>query len=147
MLILAAIASSIARPPERDRAGDDTSARTTETGGAPTAPAVAAPRPGRAATDLTTIRFSAGGRRELRKLEQGRPATVLVQVDAPGQVEIPSLGLTQPAEPLTPARFDVLVPQPGSHPVLVRPAAPSGTREAPVGTLKVLAGAARDPSS
>jgi hypothetical protein len=33
---------------------------------------------------------------------------VLVEVAEPGLVEIPALGLSAPAQPLTPARFDVL---------------------------------------
>ena len=60
-------------------------------------------------------------------------------MDAPGQVEIPSLGLTQPAEPVTPARFDLLVPQTGRHPIVMRPA-DAAAPEAPIGTLKIVAG-------
>lgn len=142
MLGLAAIASSIARPPERDRSGDGTPGRTTDTSGA--APTVAAPLPGEAPADLETIQFSAGGPHELHKLERGRPATVLVGVRAPGQVEIPSLGLTQPAEPSTPARFDVLASQSGSHPIVIR-LATSAARATPIGTLKVTSSKAPEP--
>ena len=139
MLGLAAIASSITRPSDRD--GDTTNAdkATETTGGGSSARPAAAPSPGTAPLDPTTIRFSSAGTRELRKLERGRPATVLVAVDAPGQVEIPSLGLTQPAEPVTPARFDLLVPQTGRHPIVMRPA-DAAAPEAPIGTLKIVAG-------
>jgi hypothetical protein len=137
VLGLAAIASSITRP--SDGGGDDTNAdRATETTGDSSDPPAATPSPGTPPVDPTTIRFSSSGKRELRKLEPGRPATVLVTVDVPGQVEIPSLGLTQPAEPVTPARFDLLVPQAGSHRIVLRPAdAEAG--EAPIGTLEVVA--------
>lgn len=133
MLGLAAIASSITRPSDRD--ADDATVTTSGDEARPSA----TPSPGAAPLDPTTIRFASGGGRESRKLERGRPATVLVKVDAPGQVEIPSLGLTQPAEPVTPARFDVLVPQAGNHKILVRPA-DGGALEASIGTLKVVAG-------
>ncbi len=58
-------------------------------------------------------------------------------VDEPGQVSIPLLGLTAPAEPLTPARFDVLVTAAGAYPVVFTPA--QGDEEREVGTLTVTA--------
>lgn len=135
MLGIAAIASSITRP--SDDGGDDTSADPAgETTGSPASQPAAAPRPGTPAVDATTIRFSEGGKRERRTLEAGRPATVVVAVEAPGQVEIPTLGLTQPAEPLTPARFDVLVPEAGRHRIVLRPAV-GGASVAPIGTVEV----------
>lgn len=132
---LAAIASSITRPADRDGADTDTST-TGATSDPGTRPA-AAPSPGAAPRDPTTVRFSAGGKRELRTLERGRPATALVSVEVPGQVEIPSLGLTQPADPLTPARFDLLVSDEGAHRILMRPA-DADAEASPVGTLKVV---------
>jgi hypothetical protein len=136
VLGLAAIASSITRPSD---GGDATNADTTPTTtGDSSARPAADSRPGTAPVDPTTIRFASGGKRELRKLEPGRPATVVVTVEAPGQVEIPSLGLTQPAEPVTPARFDLLVPEAGSHRILLRPA-DADLGEAGIGTLKVVA--------
>lgn len=63
------------------------------------------------------------------------PATVVVRVSESGQVEIEGLGLSGFAEPLTPARFDVLTKQEQSHRVRFRAA---GTDEAQtVGTLEV----------
>jgi hypothetical protein len=136
VLGLAAIASSITRPSERDGDGTRTD-RTTATTNDSGTQAAAAPKAGTAPVDPTTIRFPPGGKRQSRKLERGRPATVLVAVDVPGQVEIPSLGLTQPAEATTPARFDLLVSEAGSHRIVLRPA-DSEARRTPIGTLKVV---------
>lgn len=144
MLGLAAIASSITRPSERDGDGAGADGTTATTGGSGTR-AAAAPKAGTPPVDPTTIRFSGGERRQSRKLERGRPATVLVAVEAPGQVEIPTLGLTQPAEPVTPARFDLLVPDAGSHRIVLRPA-DSESRETPIGTLKIVSAPDLAPS-
>ncbi len=136
MLGLAAIVSSIARPPERDNGesvstSDDAAQVETDT----TTPG-AAPQPGPESAELTTIRFRASAKPQQRKLEQGRPATVLVDVETPGQVDIPTLGLTQPAEPLTPARFDVLVSEPGKHRIVLQPAS-SNALSSTIGTLTI----------
>lgn len=121
VLGLAALASSLSRPDEdRDEPGpsEGPADRVREPGSGP-----------------ATVRFAAGRRREVRRLEAGSAATVLVEVSDPGQVRIEGLGLTQPAEPLTPARFDVLLAQPGSSRVVAEPAG-GGPREV-VGTLVV----------
>ena len=123
---MAAIASSIARPPDRD---DERSATTT----GPTA--IAAPASG--SPPPTTIEFHPAARPQTRRLAVGQPATVLVDVETPGEVDIPSLGLTEPAEPLTPALFELLVTDTGSHPIVVQPAA-SETLPSKVGTLEVV---------
>jgi hypothetical protein len=140
VLGLAAIASSIARPPERESADvtdpPTTDSRTPAMRGDATTPS-ATPIPGTPSAGATTIRFRTGGRRQLRRLEQGRPATVLVAIDTSGQVEIPSLGLTQPAEPLTPAHFDILVTAPGVHEIVLHPAS-AGAPSATVGTLRIV---------
>jgi hypothetical protein len=47
----------------------------------------------------------------------GRAATLQVSVDEPGQVEIPLLGLAAPAEPVTPARFDIFASESGRYPI------------------------------
>jgi hypothetical protein len=67
------------------------------------------------------LRFSEGGKRERRKLDPGRAAVVTVEVEQPGQVELVGLGLTAPAEPLTPARFDVLTRRAGRYEVRFMP--------------------------
>jgi hypothetical protein len=123
---LAAIASSLSQPRRESREPVQDAAR------APSA----APTPG--ALETARIRFSAGGRLERRRLEAGRPAAVFVTVPKPGQVDLPALGLSAPAEPLTPARFDVLRDEPGRVEVRY---APAGERESRVvGELAVVAG-------
>lgn len=134
MLGVAAIVSSIARPP--DRGGDSASREdagqpaTTSKASAPTAPGDRTPQP-------TTIEFRAAAEPQTRELEVGQPATVVVDVETPGQVDIPSLGLTDAGEPLTPALFEVLVEEPGSHAITVQPAG-SQTLPSKAGTLKVV---------
>ena len=129
VLGLAAIVTSVSRTPEegRDRPSES-----------PPATAVATPRPG--AAEPLELRFDQASKRSTRPLEPGRPATVIVAVDEPGQVEIEGLGLSAAAEPLTPARFDVLVSDEGRHPVRFTPAE-SGESEL-VGTLDVRPAAA-----
>jgi hypothetical protein len=130
---LAAIVSTIARPPDR---GDDATTDTTasappaETKSSATSPPVKTPQP-------TTIEFRSRAKPETHKLEQGQPATVLVDVETPGQVDIPSLGLTDTGEPLTPAMFEILETKPGSHAIMVQPAA-SEALPSKVGTLKIV---------
>ena len=89
------------------------------------------PLPGPAAP----ISFSAA-EPKVRRLEAGRPATVAVKVPAPGQVELQGLGLSAPAEPLTPARFEVLERRPGSYDVRFTPAEGGEPRGA--GTLRIV---------
>jgi hypothetical protein len=132
VLGLAAIAASVSRTPE-------------ESGERETQPAVqsdteALPEPSVSPGDATP----AGGVQELvfdaardqtRRLDAGRPATVLVEVDEPGLVEIGNLGLSAPAEPLTPARFDVLRSNPERLPITFTPA--DGDTPGDAGTLVV----------
>lgn len=113
VLGLAAIATSVSRPPERrDRPSEP-----------PPPTAVATPRPG--AAEPLELRFEQTSKPRTLRLEAGRPATVIVAVDEPGQVDIEGLGLSAAAEPLTPARFDVLASDEGRHPVRFTPAASS----------------------
>jgi hypothetical protein len=130
VLGLAALVASLARPPEDEgEGGQPVESRATDG-----APPTAAPRP---KADTPTIAIRAGGDPEVRELTAGEPATLLVEVREPGQVSIPSLGLLQPAEPLTPARFDVLVTEPGRHPVELDPVAPDA-EGGTVGALRVV---------
>ena len=123
VLGLAAIATSVSRPPERRERAQ--------------APAlsepIASPRPG--STALREIVFAPAARPSSRPLEAGTAATVVVEVPEAGQVEIEGLGLTGFADPLTPARFDVLTTQERSHRVRFR-AAGSGEAQT-VGTLDI----------
>jgi hypothetical protein len=54
-------------------------------------------------------------RDQTRRLDAGQPAFVFVEVDEPGLVEIADLGVSAPADPLTPARFDVLTSNPDRY--------------------------------
>jgi hypothetical protein len=118
VLGLAAVAASLSR--ERD--GEDGRSARSE------APVGRAPKraptasPGRAGAVERPLRFDASRASRTLALEQGRAGVVEVRVPAPGQVDIEGLGLTASAEPLTPARFDVLAREPGRHPVRFTPA-------------------------
>jgi hypothetical protein len=136
VLGVAAIVSSIARPPERGGGGDSGGAGST-TPAKDGAPSASATGPGNRTPQPTTIEFRPAAEPQTRKLEVGQPATVLVGVETPGQVDIPTLGLTDAGEPLTPALFEVLVGQPGSHAIMVQPAG-SETLPSKAGTLKVV---------
>jgi hypothetical protein len=74
------------------------------------------------------------GRRSVA-LRAGEAATLVVAVPEAGQVELFTLGLSSPAEPLTPARFDLLLRQPASYDVTFTPAESGTTRD--IGRLLV----------
>ena len=129
VLGLAAIAASVSRQPQE-------SGERAERPPAPAPeerPSVSAP-PARSTVELT---FNAE-REKSRSLDSGRPATVFVEVDEPGLVEIPDLGLSSTADPLTPARFDVLVSEPDRYRIVFTPAA--GDAAKPAGVLVVESG-------
>ena len=136
---MAAIASAIARTPDRD------SDRAAESSATTTGPSAPAAEPPPEPPQPTTIEFRPAAKPQTHKLQVGQPATVLVDVETPGQVDIPSLGLTRPAEPLTPAVFELLITEAGSHPITIQPAAPE-TLPSKVGTLEVVAESAPDQS-
>jgi hypothetical protein len=128
VLGLAAVAASVSRPrDDSESPGQDT---VTETEQPPTA-SPGAP----AAVELTL--FAADPRPQ--RIRAGQAATLFVEVEEPGQVVIPDLGMAAAGEPLTPARFDVLTRQAGRHPIEFEPA---GARDARVrvGTLVVVEG-------
>jgi hypothetical protein len=129
VLGLAAIAASVSQQPREsgERAERPPAPAPEET------PSVSAP-PARGTVELT---FNAE-REKSRSLDSGRPATVFVEVDEPGLVEIPDLGLSSPADPLTPARFDVLVSRPGTHPIVFTPVSEDAAK--PAGVLVVESG-------
>jgi hypothetical protein len=132
VLGLAALAASLSRSREE-----------TPEPAAPSAPppsdtgtgATVSPGQGASARLPATLRFVAD-RDQKRRLEYGRPATLEVAVDDSGQVEIPLLGLSAAAEPLTPARFEVFPREARRYPILFTPAAGDETR--PAGTLHVV---------
>ena len=134
VLGLAAIAASVSRP--RDTTGERATTppavpQATETERAPTA----SPGSANAAEPLAAVTFDNPEREPTRRVAAGQATTVLVEVDEPGQVEIPDLGLSAPGEPLTPARFEVFSAEPGTHEVLFTPAAADEPDE--VGTLAI----------
>lgn len=126
VLGFAAVAASLTPPPAERR-------------GRPQPVAPAAPRPvpepPAASAAPVQIAFRAGSRGLARReLAPGRQAVVTVAVSAPGQVEIPALGLIQAGDPSTPAVFDVLVAEPGRYPITFRP---PGSAPRRVGVLRV----------
>ena len=121
VLGLAAVATSISRPPERENRAQE--------------PARSEPIDTPGSSAPLEIEFAPAASPPTERMEAGLPATVVVKVSEAGQVEIEGLGLSGFAEPLTPARFDVLGKREQSHRVLFRA---SGTDEAQtVGTLEV----------
>jgi len=131
VLGLAAVAASVSRTDRTRPAPSPPAPNTTQTAG-PGTDTSPAPDPG-----SRVLRFDQGGRREVRELPVGRAATVVVNVDSAGQAELPGLGDIRPAEPSTPASFDVFTNQPGSFSVIFHPA--GGGPSERVGTLRVVA--------
>jgi hypothetical protein len=124
VLGLAAIAASISRTPESGERAQQPSADP----GTDTAPSVSA---GSAAEGPVEVVFDAS-RDQVRRVEERQPATVLVEVDEPGLAEIPDLGLSANGDAVTPARFEVLVSDPGRYELSFTPveddtAGPAGT--------------------
>jgi hypothetical protein len=104
VLGLAAIAVSVSRSPEDSGESESQPAVPSEAGQAPS-PSVSS-GDGAPVSGVRELVFEAD-RDQTRRLAAGQPATVLVEVDEPGLVEIADLGLSAPADPLTPARFEI----------------------------------------
>jgi hypothetical protein len=129
VLGLAALAASVSRTPEESRERATPRPPVTEPDPAPTV------RPGTATpSEVAELTLDADRRRRVR-LTAGQAATLLVEANEPGQVELPELGLGGFAEPLTPARFELLVSDPGRYEVTFTPASLDEPRRA--GTLLV----------
>lgn len=118
----AALVASLSRPVE-DRNERE---RTAEPG-----PPTAAPAPSSGPDE--PVSFEAA-KDESRRLRAGEAATLEVAVTEPGSVEIPGLGLSAPAAPLTPARFEILPAEPGSYEIVFTAAGAEGE---PAGRLVV----------
>jgi hypothetical protein len=132
---LAALAASLSRPRDEEPSPPPQATGTTTTPEADSVPE-ASPREDTTsvAEDGDMIELTAA-EDDTRRLEPGRSASIEVAVAEPGQVTIPGLGLTGAADPLTPARFDVLVNSEGRYPIEFTPA---GSDEAePAGTIVV----------
>ena len=109
VLGLAAIAASVSRSPDDSGDSDAPPVVRSETEEVPSpslSPGDAGPVSG-----VRELIFEAD-RDQTRQLDAGQPATVLVEVEEPGLVEISDLGLSAPAQPLTPARFEILTSNP-----------------------------------
>jgi hypothetical protein len=126
VLGMAALVASLSGPIEQRR--DSTTAQE------PREPGPTVAEPGPATAPATTLSFDAPENKS-KRLQAGRAATVEVSVAEPGDVSIPRLGLTEAAEPNTPASFDVLVTTPGSYDVIFMPA--SGAASEPAGKLVI----------
>jgi len=132
VLALAAVAASISRPgDDADRGADPPRIPpTTESQRAPTL------TPGAEAPSEPAVRVVfAAGRDQTHRIHEAQAATILVEADEPGHVDIPGLGVTAPAEPLTPARFDVLASASGRYEIVFNPAGED--LATPAGTLIV----------
>jgi hypothetical protein len=131
VLGLAALAASVSRQ------GDNGSERTAPPaspqpdGRQPEATARAPATPSPSPVEVT---FEAS-RKRTRRVAVGQAATIVIEVDEPGQVEIPDLGLTEVADPLTPARFEVLVSEATRYEISFTPA--DDDEAADAGTLVV----------
>ena len=132
VLGVAALAAAVSRP-GRDRG--------TRRAPSPPLPELA---PGPAAPARARLSFSERGRPRRERLRAGRAVTVTVSVREPGQVDVPGLGLTAAAEPLTPARFDVFARRPGRYAVRFTPASQIEART--IGVLRVVP-AAKGPAT
>ncbi len=130
VLGLAALVASLSRPIE-DRRGQSTEPSRTEPG---PETATSGPATGTTAEVPKTVVFQAS-RNASKKLKAGQAATVEVAVDEAGTVDIPDMGLTATADPVTPARFDILATRPGRYPLLFTPAGEGGAE--PAGNLVV----------
>ena len=131
VLGLAAVATSISRP--QDPPVEEHPDRAQRRPGASSLP-TANPRP--AGARERVLAFRARGQPRIRYLPAGRAAIVKVSVPQPGEVELEGLGLSAPAEPLTPARFEVLATEQDRHRVRFSPVAGGEARTA--GVLQVL---------
>jgi hypothetical protein len=128
VLGLAAIVTSFSRPAQRENE-DASDGRTVQPGRARAGPRRMAPQP-------VGISFSTTGEPRREQLAANRPATVTVATRQPGEVELAGLGLAGAAEPLTPARLEVLETRPGRYRVRFTPAGTEDTRT--VGTLRIV---------
>jgi hypothetical protein len=124
VLGLAAMAAALTRPPEQRR----------------TAPSIAPPPAlaHRESKPAAQVHFDTALRAHTRTIQAGRRTVVTVDVATAGQVELAGLGLTAAAEPLTPARFELLAVKAGRYEVLYTPAGELASRRA--GVLRVSSG-------
>jgi hypothetical protein len=130
VLGLAAVAASVSRPRDSDTPATTSTQPepTVEPGNAPPPP------PGEAGPGTVDVTFVADSPRAHR-IGVGQAATVVVEVPEAGQVSIEDLGMTDAADPTTPASFDVLTANAGRYAITFAPAGTSEPLDA--GTLVV----------
>ena len=126
VLGVAALAASLSRPLDERRA-DRTAPEPR-----PQAPATAEPGP---AVDVPEVVSFDAVKNESRRMRAGDAATLSVSVPEAGTVAIADMGLSDAADPFTPAQFDVFPTKPGRYPLLFMPA--GGSADEPAGTLVV----------
>lgn len=108
LLVISSLAAALVPPPPQ-RDGTTTETTTAKRGKPPPAP----PQAGR----LVRESVSARGRPRRIALAPGDQLSLRVTSPRFVQVTIPTLGLLDSAGPGSPARFSLLAPRPGSHPV------------------------------
>jgi len=128
VLGVAALATAVSQPRQETREAQPRE---------PSAPTVTPARPSnQGGPAAAQIEFGAGAVPRTKRLDAGRSATVTVQVTEPGEVTLEGLGLVAAAEPLTPARFEVLESRPARHRVRFTPAGQDEART--LGTLAIV---------
>jgi hypothetical protein len=116
VLGVAAIAASLAPPPDRQARDRDRTA--------PPPPVAQQPEAGSRPAGGQTVRVSlaADAKQPATKTVAVREHVVLtVSAKQPGEVGLEGFGLTAGVEPRTPAVFDLFPAEPGRHAVLYRP--------------------------
>jgi hypothetical protein len=129
VLGLAAVAASVSRPRGDSTQTDALRPAPTESTPAPTAEPGPGTGPGR-----VELFFDASDPKP-HGMRPGQAGTVFVAVPHAGQVKIDDLGMSSTAEPVTPARFEVLTSQTGRFPITFDPAGRG--EESRAGTLVV----------
>jgi hypothetical protein len=128
VLGLAALASSLARTPQRGAPGGGppgtTGDNTPETTGDGVPGTTGGHAGGASPSSAKRVVMQVGprGRIDTRRVFVGVPTTLIVEVRQPGEVRLEKLGLSSAADPLTPARFELLPEEPGRQPVTFDPA-------------------------
>jgi hypothetical protein len=90
---------------------------------------------GAARVRTISLRYPPAQQAPRLRVDAGSHVLLEVTTNRPGQATVGPLDLVAPAEPHTPAHFDVLATRPGSYPVAFQPAAGGSVRT--VGTLTV----------
>lgn len=104
LLGISTLAAALVPPPERETQTDSSTSTTRST------PTRERPEGERVAAEVTA---RSGGPPEIVRVSTGDQLALVVKVARAAEVEVPAFGLVEFAEPGAPARFDVLVDEPG----------------------------------